>query len=1024
VSGNGVLTKEQARDKVATLVDRFRADEPSLAQVREAQIEESYIKPLFRYLNWDTSNAGLSPAEWEFFVQHKDRRGKVPDYVLKLDGQPLVVMDAKRVAHDMHETSLMNQAYSYAYSTQDSAPSRRIDFAVLTDFQEFVLLDCTLYAAKPGAIQNFKVFDWRYDHYLSEFDTLWNLFERGNMREAAKTRWTNAPTGLWSKRLSAKKVKANRIPPNEAFLSEMDDKKAGWRITLARDMKKRNPTASDALLTAAVQLLIDRIIFVKVLSDREIEDDYLSNFTEIVERSGLAESDTSWFAACRNLFRKLNTFYNGSIFEPRPELERVAVSNKAVRNILRALEPSRSPYNFSVLPVEILGTIYERFLGYVVRATDHTVKIIEKPDLRKKGGVYYTPQYIVDYIVEHTVGKLLKSCKTPEDVAQLKILDPACGSGSFLLRVYQALIDWHINYYCDRPLRPKDRTSAYYDADNCVRLTGRLKRQILLNNVFGVDIDPQAVEVTQLSLSVKALEDTRLDELTQERTLFHEAVLPDLRNNIKCGNSLVDIDYFGFQLQDVDEVQRIKPFSWHQEFPAIMSRSGFDAVIGNPPYAYRNATEKRLKPYYLAHYKSAEGNYDLYKFFLERGLGLARERGYVGMITSASFLVQPSFRKLRRLLLECTIERLAPLGPKAFADATVDTSVLVLVNDRPSPDHVLFVQAPKVPTQLPYSKGYTIPQARFLNNAENVFDYKLDEKGATLAGRLLSNFPPISSGFEFGVGINTAYIKDRLIADHKVDSRYHRMIPGDGISRYGSVRTDGWIMYDKKFVQKAGALGRTLPAEHLLSSTKLLLVRTRNLSLPQRIVATIDTEKAYNLNRLSNIVSRPGWNLYGLLGFLNSKLYNWLFSTRFYDYEIKPVYVRAAPLADANDKKLVELVEMMLNLHGRVSSATTQTDVDQLQRQIRSVDSEIDRRVYELYSLTDEEIRIVEGTTDSGMDVDALIAGLSEPRDTKAGGRPQQPVKLPSPDFDANVDALLAASKTVAAKRRRQKGAK
>ncbi|MEK7786708.1 MAG: DNA methyltransferase, partial [Chloroflexota bacterium] len=491
----------------------------------------------------------------------------------------------------------MNQVYAYAYSTQNLPPSRKIDFAVLTDFQEFVVLDCTLYAGDPKTVSNFRVLDWKCDDYVTQFETLWELFERENLREAPATRAAASPSGLWARYLSPKKVKANRTPPDKSFLAEMDDDKSGWRVRLAKDMKKRNPGADGALITAAVQLLIDRLIFVKALSDREIEADYLAQLAETVERDGLAEGEVGWFTACRAIFDRLNQFYNGSIFEQRPELEAVTVSNKVVREVLRALQPENSPYNFAVLPVEILGTIYERFLGRVVRTTEKQVKIEDKPEVRKAGGVYYTPQYIVDYIVQNTVGKLLEDCHTPEDVARLKIADPACGSGSFLLGAYSALIDWHVRYYGDKErLTKKDRAAVYYDSDGSARLTAQLKRQILLNNLFGVDIDAQAVEVTRFSLSLKALEDTRHDELYQERDLFKQTVLPDLRHNIKHGNSLIGPDYFADQMfGDPDELRRVNPFDWEREFADVFSASdltglkrpvrssagGFDAVIGN-----------------------------------------------------------------------------------------------------------------------------------------------------------------------------------------------------------------------------------------------------------------------------------------------------------------------------------------------------------------------------------------------------------------------------------------------------------
>ncbi len=533
------LTKERARAEIEKLVAQFKQDEVALLDKEEAMIENNFVRPLFRFLNWNVDNAGLTEPQWEFVLQRTTREGSRPDYILQLDGHHVLVMDAKKAKYEMHDPRWLNQVYAYAYSTQNNPPSRKIDFAILTDFQEFIVLDCTMLAGKPAVVNNFRVIDWRYTDYVEHFDELWELFERNNVLAASRER----KTGIWARYLSPKKVQANRVPPDQAFLSALDDEKSGWRVRLAKDMKKHDATLDGDVLTAAVQLLIDRLIFVKVLSDREIEDDYLAKMAEIVERDGLAEEDCGWFVACKNLFIELNAMYNGSIFAPRQELEKVLVSNKVVREIIDDLLPENSPYNFAVLPVEILGTIYERFLGRVVNASAQRVKIEDKPEVSKAGGVYYTPQYIVEYIVKNTVGKLLADCKTPADVAKLKILDPACGSGSFLLGAYAALIEWHVETFRRNVSTKRDRDSYYLDEDGRVRLTAKLKRQILLNNLFGVDIDPQAVEVTRLSLSLKALEDTRSDEAHQERTLFNQTLLPDLSANIKCGNSLIGNDY-------------------------------------------------------------------------------------------------------------------------------------------------------------------------------------------------------------------------------------------------------------------------------------------------------------------------------------------------------------------------------------------------------------------------------------------------------------------------------------------------
>ncbi|MCK6619324.1 MAG: Eco57I restriction-modification methylase domain-containing protein [Calditrichaceae bacterium] len=691
-------TKEQACQKISELVASFKASEARLHREAEAQIENNFIRPLFQYLNWNTRNAGLAVADYEFLVQKTHRYGKRPDYILQLDRQHLLVMDAKQVKYDLHDPRWMNQVYAYAYSTQNLAPARRIDFAVLTDFQEFIVLDCTLYAGDPRAVSNFRVLDWRCEDYLEQFDTLWELFERENLRQAARSRAAGQPAGLWARALSPRKVKANRLPPDKTFLAEMDDDKTGWRVRLAKDMKKHNPEAGGALITAAVQLLIDRLIFVKALSDREIEQDYLAKLAETVERDGLSESATGWFRACRAIFEKLNDFYNGSIFERRPELEAVAVSNKVVREIIRALQPENSPYNFAALPVEILGTIYERFLGRVVRSTDKRVYIEDKPEVRKAGGVYYTPQYIVDYIVRNSVGKLLEGCRAPEEVAKLRILDPACGSGSFLLGAYAALLDWHLAYYRAKS-RPgkQDRAAAYRDPDGQVRLTARLKRQILLNNLFGVDIDPQAVEVTRFSLSLKALEDTRREELDEERSLFRQSVLPDLSRNIRCGNSLIAPDYFSGMFPDAQEMLRVNPFDWQGAFPQVFSESGgFDAVIGNPPYI-RIQTLQESGPGQVAYLKrsyraAASGNYDIYVVFVEKGLGLLNERGRLGYILPHKFFNAKYGEGLRSLIAGGRhLTGVVHFGDRqVFEGATTYTALLFL--DKTGRDSFEFVR--------------------------------------------------------------------------------------------------------------------------------------------------------------------------------------------------------------------------------------------------------------------------------------------------------------------------------------------
>ncbi|MBN2378309.1 transposase [candidate division WOR-3 bacterium] len=248
------------------------------------------------------------------------------------------------------------------------------------------------------------------------------------------------------------------------------------------------------------------------------------------------------------------------------------IDDDKLKSILNDLYYPDSPYEFSVLPADILGQVYEQFLGKVIRLTKaHHAKIEEKPEVRKAGGVYYTPTYIVDYIVANTVGKLCKG-KTPAQVAKLRILDPACGSGSFLLGAYQYLLDWHRDYYIEEGAA-KHKKKLYQITDKQWRLTAEERKRILINNIYGVDIDPQAVEVTKLSLLLKVLEGENEETLNRQMQMFHQRALPDLGSNIKCGNSLIGSDFYqGRQtgMFDAEEQYRINAFDWDVEFAEIM----------------------------------------------------------------------------------------------------------------------------------------------------------------------------------------------------------------------------------------------------------------------------------------------------------------------------------------------------------------------------------------------------------------------------------------------------------------------
>jgi type I restriction-modification system DNA methylase subunit len=938
-----------APQSILELVEHFARNADAYRNtLNETELRLQFIDPFFEALGWDIHNKQHYAETYKDVIHEYSLKSgaytEAPDYCFQVGGTRKFFVEAKRPAVRVGtDPTSAFQLRSYAWTS-------KLPLSLLTNFAELAVYDCR---KAPKASDNASVARIDlipFDQYADRWDDIAARFSKEALYQ-----------GSFDRYIESTKTQRGTSEVDEALLTEIQD----WRKELASNIARRNLALSQREVNFAVQRTIARIIFLRICEDRGIEK--YGQLQEIQKRDHI-------YSRLVTIYERADEKYNSGLFhftnEPqRPEAPdiltpKLKIDDSCLEAIFKRLYFPESPYQFSHFPAEILGQVYEQFLGQIITLTAaHQARIKPRPELKKAQGVYYTPTYIVDYIVAQTLGKALEG-KTPKQVNRLRVLDPACGSGSFLLGAYQHLLNWHRDWYLADGAE-KNTKALYRTQGGAWHLTMAEKKRILLNNIFGVDIDSQAVEVTKLSLLVKVMEGENDQTLGANLRLFHERALPDLGDNVKCGNSLVSSDFYRYEqllLLNEEERYQINPFDWQgpEGFPEIMNAGGFDVVIGNPPYSYRKSTQEKIRPYYLANYRSAEGNFELYKFFLERNAQLCRNGGFVGMIVSATFLVQPTFARLRRILLEDKLVTLSPLGPKVFKKATVDTAIIVLKREKADEAHELQIVMPRSPLDLPRSGGYPIRQQRFFGNPLAVFDYKLAEKAAEIVQRLVDSFPPIERGYEFGVGINTGYVRAELVADHRVDARYHRMVPGSGISRYGDVETDGWIMYDPAFIRQQGNLGRTLPAEHLLSSDKILVVRTRNLSLKRRIIATIDTSGAYNLNRLSNIIARPGYSLIGLLGILNSELFQWLFSTRYFDYEIKPVYLRSAPLADANDSELVDLVAEIIRLHQTRSLARTAHETTTLDRQIESTDRSIDRIVYRLYGLNNDEIGIAE----------------------------------------------------------------
>ncbi|MBI4361878.1 MAG: N-6 DNA methylase [Euryarchaeota archaeon] len=643
-----MVDKEQAKERVRALVEKFEKGKGHYQSpnYNEAQARQEFISPLFEALGWDIRNArGLPPQDQEVLVEWGETQGR-PDYAFRIGGKTKFFVEAKAPHVSLDNLQHIHKAKSYAWSSKETY------FAVLTDFEDILLFDAS---RKPDINNPRQGMLWKLscNEYIDKFDDLWDLSR-------------DSVAGGRLDTLLLSKPKA-RDQVDEAFLDDLQK----WREELAKSLYRDHPKAfqnNPRLLNEVVQRMLDRLVFIRIAEDRGVlEPDRLKRVADIYRTS-----EKSITGPLHALFKGVNAKLNGEIFKSPHAVEDYEFDSGLLQKIIESLHWPDCPYHFGIIPVELLGTIYERYLGNTIRLTPQRVKVEEKPEVRKAGGVFYTPRYIVDYIVENTVGKLIEG-KSPDEISKLRILDPACGSGSFLLGAYQKLINHHIRWYQTHPQEAPGRL-ILNGPGSPPRLTIEEKGRILKNNIHGVDIDPQAVEITMMSLYIKALEGERTPPGGRE-------VLPRLAENIKCGNSLIGTDIYDTPGRTFTEEEkaRINPFDWKSKagFGEILERGGFDAVVGNPPYV-RQESLSDFKEYFRTHYKAFNATADLYAYFLEKGVRLLKEGGLFSMIVSSSLMYTTYAEELRRVLKEsAAIFRVVDFGGLSVFENAKDTYVCI-----------------------------------------------------------------------------------------------------------------------------------------------------------------------------------------------------------------------------------------------------------------------------------------------------------------------------------------------------------
>lgn len=924
------LTKEKAKENLSKLIEKFERELKSgqAEDYNEEATKISFIQPLLKnVLGWDVNDHNeVSPEE-------KVSHGRV-DYSLRVERKIKIFIEAKPIKADLKKH--IEQAVRYGYNRKD------VPFILLTDFEGIKLFDVTVKPDLRNPLKGLKI-DLTWDQYIKQFDKLWMLSKESVLQ------------GELDKLLLVKPKE--RLPVDKAILDDL----RRWREVLAKDIFKNNiklfhsgnATRDADYLKEITQRILDRIIFIRSCEDRGLVHRRLLKelFEERTESVG-----TETMVFLKEEFRQYGMIFDSDLFSPKEWEDNLAIDFEIMQNIV--LE-TYNPYQFDVIPLEVLGNIYEQYLGYTIRLTEHQVKYELKPDVRKVGGVYYTPEYIVDYIVKNTVGKLLEEL-SPNKIKKLRILDPACGSGSFLIRAYEEML----KYYQTQKKREKKIVEEQGKLDLQHEGIGRHltiheKAEILRNHIYGVDIDEQAVEVTKLSLMLKLLEG-------EHGIIPGRAILPMLDRNIRCGNSLISGDALELKKYFGDDWHKVKPFNWDKEFKEIMvNEGGFDVVIGNPPYGAELYNEEYMRINYP--YSSSMREINSYLYFSERAYSILKKKGNFGFIMPDTFLLKIQYYNFRKFLIEkVNIYEIIETGV-VFEQSKATPNVILFFNKSQPTINSIFQRK-----QLDYTKCINdilndLNLGNWFKKGELSYrEWKksfylqlgryIDNKKGNIIKHILNNkrLVPLREIKDIEVDRGLEGGKSSLLNKYK--KGVSQILIPDNIYKY-------FIYNQPKYF--------TLVYRSSFNFDRILIIRIRNIKIKERIVAAYENKKRATLKTIQQVyfACSSKMDLKYILGILNSNILNF-YCNHFLVDDINREYLLQLPICTINyfvpsekqiHDNLVALVDVMLDLNKKTQTAKG-SEKEQLQRQIEETDKEIDNLVYKLYGITEEERKIIEST--------------------------------------------------------------
>lgn len=899
------------KEALKTIIERYEKNKNDTEFVKnERQICNSLIFPFFKHiLDWDTEE----PSEFKY---EYSQSGKRMDCIVFLNGISQFVIEAKSISKDIVDNhEFYQQAINYAHSKEKP-------FAILTNFKDSIILRCDVEVDNALKAEIGKVsIDQIREGNLG---LLWNFnkkywIEKGKDNELYL-------------RLNIKR----RRPVDEELLEDMKK----WRTSLLTNIKK-NQKFNDfdfekeiEHIEEETQRFADRLIFICFCEDKELEEAKLKSLLN--DKRGRYWNKPGFLLnEIKNLFVKYRNKYNSDLFFDG-YCDKFYIEDTILYNILEDLRqpPKRLVYDFKSIGLNILGKAYENFIGHLIAGKKRFREESNKGK-RKKEGIYYTPEYVVDYIVNNIGEEYIKN----KDIYKIKILDPACGSGSFLLRAFDLLCE---------TLKEKLKRELNYEE----------KENLLLKCILGIDKDERACDIAKLSISLKLAE--------------RDKKLPELYRNIRNGDSIIDNE----------NIVGNKAFEWKKQFKEIMDSGGFDIIIGNPPYvSIRGMPPEQIK-FLFDNYKTTENRINLYSIFIERAIELLKKGGYFGFIIPNSILFNSSYKKIRKKLIEETnLIKIVRLPDNVFQDAKVETIILIFKKNEDGElektEVLIYDRNDKLDTINHHTakKHFKVNQNLWKRDSSFIFNIFSNEEITNLKKKIEKNTEKLVNLCDFSLGI-TPYdkykghtekqIKDKVFhASYKKDNTYKKLLSGADIIRYG-VFWNG-----KQWIKYGDWLGA--PREKRFFTDKHIVVRQIVSGDPLRIYAAYTDQELCNTQIGFNMVLKPSAkvNLKYILAVINSKLMNFYHSRKFLDVSkslFQKILIQNAKLFpikipnSQKEEKIVQMVDEMINLVKRLNEiGDKKTDERRrIEEKIKKINEKIDYLVYDIYGITEKEKKIIE----------------------------------------------------------------